>query len=140
MESSSPILLYDGVCGLCNRTVGFILRHDARGRFRFAPLQGALAKEILARHDRDPEDLDTVYLVTDPGGPGEHLYARSRAILSVLEDLGWPWKAALILRPIPSPILDLGYRLVARVRYRWFGRSETCVIPAVEHRGRFLSL
>lgn len=133
-----PILLYDGVCGLCNRTVQFVLNRDPDGQFRFAALQSRLAAEILARHGRDAADLDTLVLVLDPGAEAERVFVRSRAILKICGSLGWPWKALLVLWPIPSFLTDLGYRLVARLRYRFFGRYDTCPLPSPEQRSRFL--
>jgi predicted DCC family thiol-disulfide oxidoreductase YuxK len=132
------LLLFDGVCGLCNRLVHFVLRRDRRDRFRFAALQGNLAREVLARHQRDPARLDTVYLVTDCGTPGERIHQRSRAVLRVLRELGGGWRLFLPLSILPTPVLDLGYRLVARVRYRVFGRYDTCPVPRPEHRARIL--
>lgn len=136
-----PILLYDGVCGLCNRLVQFVLRRDRRAVFRFAPLQSALAAQILTRHGADPCDLDTVYLVIDHEQPTEHLLARSDAVLFVLSQLGGFWKFfALFSRIIPRPLRELAYRLVARYRYRFFGRHDSCPLPTPETRSRFLDV
>ena len=136
-----PILLYDGVCGLCNRMNQFVLRHDQAGVFRFASLQSALAGRILARHGADAADLDTVYVVVNPDQPDEHLLARSEAVIFVLKQLGGFWGlAGFVLRFKPRFLRDLGYRVVARNRYRFFGRSETCFLPSSENRGRFLDV
>lgn len=133
------IILYDGVCGLCNRFVAFVWPRDTRRRFRFAPLQGATARAILARHGRDATDLDTVFVVVDPGTPSERLLARSAAGLYVLAGLGGGWRLlAAVLRMLPRALLDPAYRLVARNRYRLFGRLDTCAVPGPEHRERFL--
>lgn len=133
-----PIILYDGVCGLCNRLNRFVLTRDPAGRFRFAALQSALAGEILTRHGRDPRDLDTLYLVLDHGRPDERLLRKSDAALWILRDLGGPWRAAGALRAVPRWMRDLGYDLVARTRYRLFGRYDTCPLPDPRHRARFL--
>jgi len=136
-----PILLYDGVCGLCNRMNQFVLRHDRAGVFRFASLQSALAGRILARHGRDAADLDTVYAVVNPDQPDEHLLARSDAVIFVLKQLGGFWGlTGFVLRFKPRFLRDLGYRVVACNRYRFFGRSETCFLPSSENRGRFLDV
>ena len=136
-----PILLYDGVCGLCNRMNQFVLGHDRAGVFRFASLQSALAGRILARHGRDAADLDTVYVVVNPDQPDEHLLARSDAVIFVLKQLGGFWGlTGFVLRFKPRFLRDLGYRVVARNRYRFFGRSETCFLPSSENRGRFLDV
>jgi predicted DCC family thiol-disulfide oxidoreductase YuxK len=142
-----PIILYDGVCGLCNRFVQFVLKHDHAAQFRFATLQGQVAASILSRHNQNPSALDTLYvLVQQPGSAGaesteplESLFARSDAVISVLRSLGGIWPSvALILRLIPLRIRDWGYNLVARHRYRIFGRFESCPLPSPETRGRFL--
>ena len=140
LRMAHPILFYDGVCGLCNRTVQFVLRRDSEGRFRFAALQSDLAEETLERHGRAAVDLDAVALVLDPGARTERVLVRSRAILKVMGSLGWPWKAVLVLWPIPSFLLDLPYRLVSLVRYRLFGRYERCPLPTPEQRSRFLGI
>jgi|SRR5579863_2754864 len=140
----SPILLYDGVCGLCNRFVQFVLRRDRSAIFRFASLQSKLAAGILARHGADPTSLDTVYVVVNPaldqgGESGEVLLARSDAVVFVLQQLGSVWPAAaFLLRLLPTFLRDAVYNTVARRRYRIFGRSETCVLPNPEERNRFL--
>jgi len=135
-----PILLYDGVCGLCNGFVQFILRHDRQAIFRFASLQSSLAARILARHNFNPSDLDTVYVVVDPDA-NEFLLSRSDAVLFILKQLGGFWRlAALLLQLPPKFVRDLAYNTVARHRYRIFGRSETCVLPSTQDRNRFLDL
>jgi len=145
-----PILFYDGVCGLCNRLVQFILHRDHDAVFRFASLQSALATRILARHGADPRDLDTVYVVVnhDPTkqgpaneDPDERLLARSDAVLFVLKQLGGVWKIfGLLLAVVPRPLRDWKYRLIARYRYRVFGRYDTCLLPSPENRDRFLDV
>ena len=147
-----PILLYDGVCGLCNRLVQFILRRDPAGIFRFASLQSALAGRVLARHGADARDLDTVYVVVDYDQTDERILQRSDAIIFILRQLGADesvpapsksifWRmAASLLHLVPRPIRDWGYGVVARNRYRVFGRSESCMLPAPANRDRFLDL
>jgi predicted DCC family thiol-disulfide oxidoreductase YuxK len=142
-----PILLYDGVCGLCNRFVQFILRHDRNAIFRFASLQSALASRILARHNLNPSDLDTVYVVVNPdsqnpnGASTELLLSRSDAALFVLKRLSAPWPAvAFMLQLLPNFLRDSAYNAIARRRYRVFGRSAACPLPAPQDRNRFLDL
>jgi predicted DCC family thiol-disulfide oxidoreductase YuxK len=135
---AAPIILYDGVCGLCHRLNRFVLARDVAGRFRFAALQGALAREILARHGRDARDLDTLYLVLGHGRPDERLLRKSDAVLWILRELGGGWRAAGALGVLPGRLRDLGYDLVARARYRLFGRYETCPLPDPRYRARFL--
>lgn len=141
-----PILLYDGVCGLCNRVVQFVLRRDRRGVFRFAALQSPLAARILARHGIDPGDLDTFYVVVeshfnDAGAQRDILFARSDAVLFILNELGGFWRLLeSVFRIAPRGLREWGYRLVARHRYQMFGRYDSCPLPSAETRERFLEL
>lgn len=138
---SHPILLYDGVCGLCNRLVQFILRRDPEGIFRFASLQSGLAARILARHGADPADLDTVYVAINPDQGDECLLARSDALIFILKELGGFWRVlGFLSRLKPRFLRDWGYRVVAHNRYRVFGRFESCMLPSAEHRDRFLDV
>jgi predicted DCC family thiol-disulfide oxidoreductase YuxK len=139
----NPIVLYDGVCGLCNRLVRFIIRRDSNATFRFASLQGAFASRILARHHLNPGDLDTVYVVVAQNSehPGELVLSRSDAALFVLKQFGGLYKpAAFLLQMLPRFFRDSAYNLVARSRYRIFGRFETCPLPGAQDRSRFLDL
>jgi predicted DCC family thiol-disulfide oxidoreductase YuxK len=138
---SSPILLYDGVCGLCNRLVRFILRRDRNGIFHFASLQSAMAARILARHGAQSSDLDTFYVVINPDLADETLLSRSDAVLSVLKLLGGLSSAAAsVLQAMPRSFRNAAYNAVARNRYRIFGRSEVCMLPPEQDRGRFLDV
>lgn len=138
-----PLVLYDGVCGLCNRLVRFLLRRDRDARFRFAWLQGGLAASVLARHGMAPpagdsSDSGTLYVVLEFGQPGERLLARSEAVLFVLRELPrWRVLAALF-GLLPRRLRDVLYNLVARHRYRLFGRYDTCPAPPPQERERFL--
>jgi predicted DCC family thiol-disulfide oxidoreductase YuxK len=134
----AELVLYDGVCGLCNRMNQFILARDAGDRFRFAPLQGALATELVARYGRSAVDLDTVYVIADFGGPDERLLDRSRAIFHVLRRLGGFWSFARVLSLLPQSVTDAAYTYVARHRYQWFGQSEVCLLPEPRHRAKFI--
>ena len=134
-----PIVLYDGVCGLCNRFVQFILRRDRKTIFRFASLQSPIAARILTRHGANPTDLDTVYLVVNHELPDEYLLSRSDAVLFVLCQLGRLWRAvASLLQLLPKFLRDPAYNAVARHRYRIFGRSDVCTLPRDADHTRFL--
>lgn len=133
------LLLYDGVCALCNGTVQFLLERDRADKFRFAPLQSELGAEVVRRSGGNPEDLDTVYLVEGYGTPDERVLKRSRAVLRAVAQLGGPWRLTQAFRVFPTFLLDLGYRAVAAVRYRLFGKHDACPIPAPEHRHKFLA-
>jgi len=138
-EPPNPIILYDGVCGLCNRLVQFILKRDPRDLFRFAALQSGFAAPILRRHGASPEDFDTMYVVLDHGESSERLLARSDAAVHVLRQLSWAWRmVAVLLRAVPRPVREWGYRMVARYRYRIFGKYDTCPLPDSKSRSKFL--
>ena len=133
-----PVVLYDGVCGLCNHLVRLILRRDPAGLFRFAPLQGEFGRAALVRHARDREELETLYVVTAPGTPEERLLSYSDAALFILARIRVPLRAARGLRLLPRFLLDALYRVLARHRYRWFGKFERCPLPPLEWKERFL--
>jgi predicted DCC family thiol-disulfide oxidoreductase YuxK len=136
---SGPVLLYDGVCGLCDRSVQFLLRHDKQARFRFAALQGEFAHGVLSRHGRDPAKMDYMVLVLDAGLPTERLLDRSDGVLAVLKDLGGGWRLLAASRAIPRSLRDRAYDFVARHRYGWFGRYDHCVLPSPSARARFIA-
>jgi predicted DCC family thiol-disulfide oxidoreductase YuxK len=135
---SNPIILYDGVCGLCNRLVQFVLKRDKRDRFRFAWLQSDFANKLLMRHGLDPHDLDTVYVAKNYGQTDEKLLARSDAILFLLKELDGIWKLASLGNVLPRTMRDAIYKLVARNRYRVFGKYDSCMLPDAKHRTKFL--
>lgn len=136
-----PVVLYDGVCGLCNRTVRFVLARDRRRLFRFAALQSDYARAVLTRHGRDPNLLDAVCVVLEPGTAAERVISKSCAAILIGRRLGEGWAlVANLLRLVPRPVRDLGYDGVARVRYRLFGRYESCPIPSPAMRERFVEL
>jgi predicted DCC family thiol-disulfide oxidoreductase YuxK len=115
-----------------------VLARDRRDQFRFAPLQGAIARGLLARHGRALGALDTVYLVLDHGTPAERLLWKGRAALALLERLGGIWSLARVVALLPTSWLDAGYDFVARNRYGWFGRLDACPLPDPRHRAKFL--
>lgn len=137
---SNPIVLYDGVCGLCNHLVQFILKRDNKDRFRFASLQSDFAQTLMLKHGVDPHDLDTVYVVRDHLQANEALLARSDAILYMLSELGGVWKIAVVGRVMPRGLRDALYKIVARNRYRVFGKHESCMLPEPKYRARFLDV
>ena len=137
---SNPILLYDGVCGLCNRLTQFLLKRDTRDRLRFASLQSEFAAAILNRHGKDAHDLDTVYVVKHYEQPTEVLLNRSDAILFLAQQLGGIWSLAAVGKILPRWLRDRVYNLVARNRYKVFGKHETCMLPEPKHRRKFLDV
>jgi len=131
-----PVLLYDGLCGFCDRTVQFILARDPGGRMHFAPLQGEYARQVLEEHPslRDVDSLILVEAVDEPHTP----LVRSDAILAIADYLGWPWRAAIVFRILPTALRDWAYDLFARHRYRLFGRYDACPLPSPDVRARFV--
>ena len=140
MTGASHLILYDGMCGLCQRMVGFVLRRDAVGVFRFASLQSDLGRSLVERHGRDPGILETFYILSNYQTPSPVLLNRAEAALFYLKQIGGPWRAFGLLSVLPARVLNWGYSLIARNRYRVFGRCDRCFIPDVEYRDRFLDV
>ena len=133
-----PVLLYDGLCGFCDGTVQFILKHDRRGTLRFATLQGDFARDVIARHP-DLAGVDSLVLVEpDPASGKERVSVRSDGALRVARYLGGPWNLARATAIVPRFLRDLAYDGFARIRYRVFGRYDACPIPTPEQRARFI--
>jgi predicted DCC family thiol-disulfide oxidoreductase YuxK len=137
---SHPIVFYDGVCGLCNRLIQFLLKHERHDRLRFASLQSGFAASVLQRHGKDPSDLDTVYVVVNEGRQGERVLARSDAILYLLSVLGGVWKISIVGKILPRSLRDFFYKVVAANRYRVFGKSDSCMMPDPRHRQKFIEV
>jgi len=135
------IVFYDGICGLCNRLVQFLLKRDRHDRLRFASLQSDFASRVLGRHGIDPNDLDTLHVVENYERANERVLNRSDAILRASRELGGLWSFAASLGSlVPRPLRNLFYRFVATNRYRVFGKYETCMLPEPQHRAKFLDM
>ena len=146
MSSQTPqepgihLVLYDGVCGLCNRLNSFLLPRDPKGRFHYAPLQGEISRELLRRFGKDPGELNTFYIVRDYLSDSPRLLSKAEAALFVAEQIGGIWRLATIFGILPVSVLNACYDLIARYRYRIFGRYDTCPVPKAEHKHRFVGL
>ena len=141
MSNSNPIIFYDGVCGLCNRLVQFLLKHDKHARLRFASLQSDFAEKVLRRHGFDPKDLDTLHVVENYEQANERVWQRSDAVLRAARELGSGWRVLATLgKIIPRPLRDVAYRFVAQNRYRVFGKFDSCMLPDPSQRSRFLDV
>lgn len=127
------LVLYDGHCGFCDASVQWLLDHDADGALTFAPLQGETAAAVLARVDI-PDGLDSIVFVED----AERASWRSTAAVRIAAALPWPWKVLAAAWLVPWPLRDLGYRLIAKVRYRIWGTLEACRLPSEAEAARFL--
>jgi predicted DCC family thiol-disulfide oxidoreductase YuxK len=134
------LILYDGVCGLCNRLTQFVLRRDARAVFDFASLQSPTARSVLQQLGGNAESLDTVYVVVNYRSESPALLSKAGAASFVLKTLGIRGPLAWALRVLPDGLLNLGYDLIARNRYRVFGKFETCILPSAEFKKRFIDI
>ena len=137
-DPTSDTILFDGVCNLCNGFVQFVIRHDRAGRFRFAALQSEAGRALLTAHGFDAAaagatNPDSVLLLS-----GGRLYSHSTAVLRIAHGLGGVWALAGVGRVLPRAWRDALYRFVARNRYRWFGRQESCMLPTPALKARFL--
>jgi len=130
---SHPVLLFDGVCNLCDQSVQFIIKQDKQAQFRFASLQSELAKNLLKKYQLTDNQLSTVVLITDGKA-----FTKSTAALITLKKLGGWWSILYSFIIIPRPIRNAIYEWIARNRYRWFGKKDQCMIPTPELKGRFL--
>lgn len=127
------IILFDGVCNFCNASVNFVIRRDKHDRFRFAPLQSAVGQALQEQYRLDPAALDTFILVENG-----RAYGKSTAALKVARRLSFPVNMAYGLMIVPRFLRDAAYRLVAKNRYKWFGRQETCMVPDERVRQKFM--
>ena len=131
--TESPIILFDGVCNLCDGFVQFVIQHDSKEQFCFASLQSETGREILARHQLPQDQLSTIVL-----SRGDEFFTKSDAALRILSNLDGILKLTGIFLFLPRFVRDIFYDLVARNRYRLFGRKDACMIPTPELRARFL--
>ncbi|OLP57999.1 hypothetical protein BJF93_12920 [Xaviernesmea oryzae] len=132
-ETAGPIVLFDAECVLCSANARFILEHDRRGHFRLASMQSAAGQRLYRANDMDPAD-PTSMIVVD----GAKLRRDSDAALSIYEGLGYPWRLMGLFRLVPRPVRDAGYRLIARNRYRLFGKRDSCWVAPAIYRDRIL--
>lgn len=129
------IIVFDGSCMLCGGWVRFLLRHDRRGRYRFAAMQTPAGGRLLAQHGLDVADPDSFLLIDARGARTD-----SDAVIDVLVSLGGGWRVCALVRAIPKPWRDAAYRCLARNRYRWFGQRDSCLIATADERARFIGI
>ncbi len=135
MQIPEHVLLFDGVCNLCNGAVQFIIKHDKKSVIKFASLQSAAGQELLNQYHINSETFDTMIYIQN-----QVVYTESNAALKIASTLGGVWKTALVLYVFPEFIRNAFYRMVSRNRYRIFGKRETCMIPSPEIVSRFLDV
>lgn len=129
------IILFDGICNLCNGAVQFVIKHDRRDVFRFAPLQSEIGRRLMIERNIDP-DQTTTFLLIDPGTA---YFNKSTAVLKMGREFGGFWKALWLLEGLPLSFRDWIYDFVSRNRYRWFGKKEKCMVPTPELKDKFLA-
>lgn len=133
MQNNSPVILFDGVCNFCAWSVRFVIARDPLGVCRFASLQSETGRRLLREHGLDEVDMNSFVLIE-----GSKAWRESDASLRLCQHLCAPWCWLSILLIVPPCLRDPAYRLIARNRYRWFGKSDTCLVPSPEVRARFL--
>ncbi|MEO6669618.1 MAG: thiol-disulfide oxidoreductase DCC family protein [Ferruginibacter sp.] len=132
--STQSILLFDGVCNLCNSSVQYVIKHDTKATFKFASLQGENGQQLLAKHNLPLNDLNSFVLIQN-----NKAYTRSTAALKVAKELNGMIKLLYGFIIVPRFIRDAGYKLIAHNRYRWFGKRQECMIPTLALKERFLN-
>lgn len=133
MNPGQKIILFDGVCNLCNSAVNFIIDRDVNNRFVFAPLQSAIGSQLLEAHQLPPTFLNSLILVEQ-----DRVYQKSTAALRIAKELRFPWSLCYVFIGVPAFVRDFVYQLIARYRYRLFGKSDTCRYPSDEIKSKFL--
>ncbi len=128
-----PLIVFDGLCVLCSANARFVLRRDKAARFRLTTAQGPLGQALYRHFGLSTTDYQTMLVIA-----AGRLHTESDAALRIAEGLGWPWRAAEAARLVPRPVRDALYRLVARNRFRLFGRRESCWLPSAAERKRVL--
>ncbi|WP_282054980.1 thiol-disulfide oxidoreductase DCC family protein [Maribacter luteus] len=131
---NKKIILFDGVCNLCNRTVQFVIKHDKKDEFRFATLQGEIGKQLVKERHIDTDTVDSIILIE----PGIAYYTKSTAALKIGASFGGAWKLLNVLDLIPSSLSNIVYDFVAHNRYKWYGKKDACMIPTPELKAKFL--
>ncbi len=126
------IVVFDGLCNFCSSSVRFILKHDVRGVIRFAPAQSELGQTLLEQHGLNAADAESFLLIKNGKA-----YLRSDAALEVAKDFGW-WRWLRVFRIVPRGLRDWSYSVLARNRYTWFGKRDSCFVPTEEERSRFV--
>jgi len=134
LPPNKKIILFDGVCNLCNSSVQFVIKHDTKDVFRFVALQSDLGQEILKHIGVNAKNIDSIILYD----PGVAYYYKSKAALEIAKNLGGFWHFGTIFRIIPTGISNQLYDYIAENRYKWYGKKESCMIPTAELKSKFL--
>lgn len=130
---AEKIILFDGICNLCNSSVNFIIDRDKKNLFKFASLQSEAGQSLLKKHGLNSSEFDSIILIT-----GGKYFGKSSAVLRIAKDLNLPWKFFQVFIIIPSPLRDFLYDFIAGNRYKWFGKKDSCRIPTPDLKSKFL--
>jgi len=132
-NDQNPIILFDGICNLCNSSVQFIIKRDKKKQFLFASLQSDAAENILLHHKYKKNGLNSIIFIL-----GDRLYEKSSAVLNIFSVLGMPWKLFTVFNILPLRWRDFLYDFIAKNRYKWFGKKDTCITTLPKHKNRFI--
>jgi len=134
LPKQKQLILFDGVCNLCNSSIQYVIKYDKNDRFRFAPLQSDIGKQIIAKYEIDTTKTDSILLYSNENG----ISAKSTAALKVAKQLGFPRNVMTVFLIVPAFIRNWVYDYIAKNRYKWYGKKEACMIPTPELRAKFL--
>ena len=135
MIQDNKIILFDGVCNLCNSSVQYVIKRDKGNVYRFAALQSEIGKKLVEERGIDTSQIDSIILIE----PGVAYYTKSTAALKIARSFGGVWQLASVFEWIPEKIRDWVYDFIAKNRYKWYGKKEVCMVPSPENNERFLS-
>lgn len=134
MKKAYKIILFDGVCNLCNGAVQFVIKRDKKNMFRFAALQSEVGKQLISERNIDTDAIDSIILIE----PGVAYYTKSTAALKIAEELKGVWSLSSILLWLPESLRNIVYDFIAKNRYQWYGKKDECMVPTPELRDKFL--
>ncbi|MGB3606999.1 MAG: DCC1-like thiol-disulfide oxidoreductase family protein [Psychroserpens sp.] len=134
LPKDKKLILFDGVCNLCNASITYVIKHDKNNTFMFAPLQSEAGEQIIAKYNIDVEKTDSILLYSNDNG----LSIKSTAALKIAKHLGVPINLMIVFFIIPTFIRDWVYDYIAKNRYKWYGKKEACMIPTPELKAKFL--
>lgn len=135
LPKDKKIILFDGICNLCDSAVQIIIKHDKKDLFRFVPLQSELGQQIIKHIGISTSQIDSMILYE----PGKAYYYKSDAAFRILKELSGVYKALGVFSILPKPVLNYLYDCIARNRYKWYGRQENCMVPTPELQSKFLA-
>ena len=134
LKEGEKIILFDGICNLCNSAIQFVIKRDKKNLYKFAPLQSDTAKALLQERGIDTSKIDSIILID----PNTAYYTKSSAALEIGKTFGGGWRLIGVFEWVPGPVRDWVYDLIAKNRYRWFGKQNECMVPTPELKAKFL--